>query len=92
MTISIIFTTCSKTKNTIFWSDSVKKKKASKLYATYSRELSNLAIINEFPRSKCMTLTVCKTCIFDKKNFRQRYKDTVNPKNKISSQTSVLSI
>lgn len=26
MTISIIFTTCSKTKNTIFWSDSVKKK------------------------------------------------------------------
>lgn len=29
---------------------------------------------------------------FDKKNFRQRYKDTVNPKNKISSQTSVLSI
>lgn len=27
MTISIIFTTCSKTKNTIFWSDSVKKKK-----------------------------------------------------------------
>lgn len=29
---------------------------------------------------------------FDKKNYRQRYKDTVNPKNKISSQTSVLSI
>lgn len=29
---------------------------------------------------------------FYKKNFRQRYKDTVNPKNKISSQTSVLSI
>lgn len=67
MTISIIFTTCSKTKNTIFWSDSVKKKKASKLYATYSREWSNLAIINEFPRSKCMTLTVCKTCILIKK-------------------------
>lgn len=38
MTISIIFTTCSKTKNTIFWSDSVKKKKKPANYTQLTAE------------------------------------------------------
>lgn len=48
----------------------VKKKKPAnytQLTAEFAREWLSLAIINEFHRSKCMTLTVCKTCILIKK-------------------------
>lgn len=91
MTISIIFTTCSKTKNTIFWSDSVKKKSQQTIRNLQQRmiKFSN----NQWISSQQVYDTYSmQDLYFDKKNFRQRYKDTVNPKNKISSQTSVLSI
>lgn len=92
MTISIIFTTCSKTKNTIFWSDSVKKKKSQQTIRNLQQRMIKFSH-NQWISSQQVYDTYSKQDLyFDKKNFRQRYKDTVNPKNKISSQTSVLSI